>query len=213
MDNQEITEAISRRRLALGNAKADAVVMAAFAPYGFDEAKLDEGLQLLNELESAAQAQKVEYGEQLQATETFYDTWKTTQKKYNIAVAIARIEFDEDAAAQTALQLGGRRKRAVAGWVSQATAFYQGLLDNAAWLAKMAGYDDARVQAELTLVSQLGELDRQQEKETGESRAATKARDDKYDVCNGWWSRYLAYAGAALVDEPVKLKLVTEGEI
>ncbi len=213
MDNQEIINTCSRRKLALGNAKADAVVVAALSPYGYDAAKLDQGLQLIADVDDLANVQGTEYGEQLEATKTFYDSWAAIKKKYNRAVAIARIEFDDDTAARVALKLDGRRKNGVAGWIVQATAFYKGLRDNAAWLAKMAGFDLTRVNADLAQVEQIGELDRQQEKETGEAREATKARDEKFDELNAWWSRYVAYAELALEDQPQKLKLVTEGEI
>ena len=213
MDNKEITEAVSRRRLALGNAQADPLVLDALAPYGYDAAKLAAGLEMVDQLETLSHAQATEYGEQMGATQALNAVLTVIQRKYSNAIAIARIELGDDAAAIAALRLSGRRERSLAGWLNQATAFYKGLLAHPAWLAALAGYDEGRVQAELAQVEQVAELDRQQEKETGEAHAATKARDAQFDACNEWWNRYVAYARVALEDQPDKLKLVTEGEI
>jgi hypothetical protein len=213
MENKEITTRMSRRKLGLGNAKDDAGVMQSLAPYGYDQTKIDQGLQLIGAVEELSRAQGKEYGEQQQATKTFYDTWDAVKRTYNKGVTIARIEFEENTAARVALHLDGKRKEAVSGWLKQARAFYKGLLDNPEWLAKMAGYSTERLQTELAAAEQIEELDRVQEKETGEARESTKARDAKYDEQNQWWTRYVAYATAALEDQPQKLKLVTQGEI
>ncbi|MCA9223523.1 MAG: hypothetical protein KDA71_24590, partial [Planctomycetales bacterium] len=145
MDNKEITEAVSRRRLALGNAQADPAVLAAFAPYGYDAAKLAAGMEMIDQLETLSHAQATEYGEQIGATQALTATLAGIQKKYSNAVAIARVELADDAAAITTLRLSGRRERSLARWLNQATAFYKGLLAHPAWLNALGGYDEARV--------------------------------------------------------------------
>jgi hypothetical protein len=211
--NKEIIAKLSNRRLGLQNALADQEIMTRLAVYEYDQAALQSGLDLVEAADASSQAQGTEYGEQHQATQNLEAGFKAANAVYVDALLIARRALRDDPAATTALQLGGRRKSTISGWLNQATAFYKGLLDNAAWQAKLRGYDAARLQSELDLVEQVQELDRAQEKEKGEAREATNARDQAVDQCDDWWEDFVPYASVALKDLPDKLKLVTQGEI
>lgn len=211
--NQEIIGKLAKRRLGLQNALANREIMTALAVYEYDQAAVQAGLDLIDAADAACQAQGQEYGEQYQATQDLDAGFKAANAVYGDTLLIARRAFRNDAAASTALQLGGRRKSTISGWLHQATTFYNALLGNAAWQAKLRGYDARRLQSELALVEQVQQLDRAQEKEKGEARSATDARDKSVDQCDDWWEDFVPYATVALKDLPEKLNLVLQGEI
>lgn len=211
--NQELIDKMAKRKLGLNHAKADKEIMSRLSAYGFDETDIGTGLDLMIAAEDAAQTQETEYGQQYQATENFEKGREAAEEVYGDSLLIARRMFKDDPAAESTLKLGGRRKRAVAEWLNQARAFYKGLLNNPDWLAKMRGYTDERLRQELALVDQVEELDRVQEKETGEARGATDTRDKAVDAADQWWDDFVPYATVALKDLPEKQKLVLQGDI
>lgn len=211
--NQQIIDTLASRRLGLENALADPEIMTRLTVYLYDADALEAAFDLIATAENACQDQAREYGEQHQATQDVAAAFEAANEAYISTLEIARRMFRRDAGAITTLQLNGRRKSSLTGWLDQATTFYDELLANGAWQASLRGYTTQRLQDELNLVRAVGEANRLQEREKGEARAATDTRDAAVDACDDWWEDFAPYAQAALKDLPDSLALVLQGQI
>ncbi|MCA9933652.1 MAG: hypothetical protein KC415_07000, partial [Anaerolineales bacterium] len=118
------------------------------------------------------------------------------------AVKIARIAFRQDVQARATLRLAGRREQGLAGWLAQATMFYQNLLDSPTLLAGMRpfGYDEAQLAGELALVRAVETANQRQKAAKGAAQAATQARDEKLRALRVWLSDFWVIAPIALAD-------------
>jgi hypothetical protein len=163
----------------------------------------------------SANQQKVEYGEQYEATQAVQEAWDAAKAAYGPTLALARIGLKKDTAAQTALALTGKRKDSLSGWIDQATTFYCNLLANAGWVAELAKFnrDQAALAAEQAVIQALVDANLTQEKEKGESQEATRARDAKLDELYDWYGDYRDVAVVALDGHPEWIELIRKGEV
>lgn len=185
------------------------------APFGYDATKIAAGQQLLAETRDLVNQQKVEYGEQFEATEAVQLAWDAAKAAYGPSIALARVALKNETAAQSALGLAGRRKRSLSGWIDQAVTFYSNLLGNQSWVAIMATFnrDQTALAAEQQLVYALVAANLTQEKEKGESQQATRARDAKLDELYDWYGDYRDVAVIALDGHPEWIDLIRKGEV
>ena len=111
---------------------------------------------------------KKEKGEQKEATKEMENAWEAAADAYMPVLQIGRkLVFKNDAKAVVSLQLSGKRKTSLSGWIGQARAFYSNLLANPDWVARMAVYsfDETKLKAGLALVDALEQANLKQENE------------------------------------------------
>ena len=197
-----IEERLHRAQVAIDNALIDAGIKAALAPFGYDEARLQEGKALYNNTLSLHQTQRREYGEQYDATENLKDIWEQADSAYMDAVKVARIALRNMRGKWQALALDGSRKQSLSGWLEQAQQFYVNALSDSDIVAAMSrfGFDQTKLQAGQQLVQQVAEANALQEKEKGEAQDATEKRDAVLDELDQWISDFKVIATIALKD-------------
>ena len=66
-----IEEHLLAAQVAINNALNQADILASLSLFGYDEAKLNAGKTLLTEAETLVNQQRVEYGEQYQASQAY----------------------------------------------------------------------------------------------------------------------------------------------
>ncbi len=213
--SEQIDRLLVSARVAIEGALNEPVILAALTQYGYDEARLQEGLALCQETEELVRLQQAEYGEQYQATAELNRAWDEASTLYTATLEIARIALRGNYDAAKALDLHGRRKRSFSGWFEQAVRFYRNLLDHEDWLTAMGryGYTRERLEGELAQVEALLELERRQEDEKGDAQRATKLRDAKVDELSQWLADYKAVARIALRDDPQQLEKLGFGAV
>ncbi len=214
-DSKSISTRLLAAQLAIDAVLADPSLQAALTPFGYTAARMTSARALYEQAEALTAAQKMEYGEQYEATQTANNLLHTAQTAYKRSLQLARVAFKGNTKAQAGLGLNGERKRTYSGWVSQAELFYQGLLGNAALLADMAqfGYDATKLEAEFALVSAVRAAHVEQEREKGEAQDATQVRDAVLDELDEWLSDFKAVAQVALADMGQKLESLGFGPI
>ncbi len=192
MARQTIDERLMAAQVAIDNTLSDAGIREAVGIFGYDEAKLNAARALHDEARALVSKQKVEYGEQFEATETVRAAWDEANAAYMRALKVARIALRGNTKAQTALGLSGKRKQSITGWTGQATNFYLNLLADDDLIAALAnfGYDRPKLEAEQALVQVVVEANAVQEKEKGEAQEATKLRDAKLDELDQWMADF-----------------------
>jgi hypothetical protein len=188
--------------LRINNSINDSAILSAVSQFGYIEEKLNVGKDLLNEAEQLVQLFDKEYGD---VDEAFAQRNAQQEKASAIFIKpfkVAKIAFKNDAAAQVALQLSGRRAVRFSKWLTQTKSFYNNLLANAQWLEVMAGYGITAeaLTAGLEEVTEVESLNEVVMREKGDAQSATVARDNKLEELYEWVSDYEEIAKIALMD-------------
>lgn len=208
MPTETIDSQLFAAQLAINNALNDPDILADLNRFGYDKAKINAGKALLEKAKRLVDQQKVRYGEQYAAGETLAQAHQSANEAYGITFKVAKVAFKDNVNAQNALELGGRRKRSLVGWLGQAQIFYNNLLAYSDLLVRMAnfGYDRTKLESERGLVEQVAHLNEQQEAEKGEAQEATKQRDAALDALDEWVTDFKAIAEVALIASPQRME-------
>ena len=192
----------------IGNALSDPEMKAGLSNFGYTEVKLAAGKQLFDEADALVKKQKVEYGEQIEATKLLDDVWEAADSAFMKTLKVARVAFQGNVKAYRALMLVEKRKGSLSGWLEQAGNFYDNILGDADLIQAMGNFNYTRekLAAERDNIAIVREKNIKQNKETGEAQDATKKRDAKLDELAGWLSDLKAIARVAFEEEPQKLE-------
>lgn len=183
-------------------------VKSVMARYGYTEARMTEGKNLLATARSLSDKQGKEYVEQYQAYNDYEKEIEFLSSKYAVHVDAAKFVFRERVDAQTTLGLIGRRKITTSGILLQMESFYNRLLENPDWTLAMNvllitkdelveqqnGIKNARV------------LKDKHSREMGEAQQATVERDAALEALDSWVSDYIKVARFALAATPQLLE-------
>lgn len=185
--------------VSLTNAAADAGIGQALAGLGYGKDRLSEGDYLLAQVNELFAKQKKEYGEQLEASAALKDAFSRADAAYTTAFKVARVAFENDPSATTALMLSGNRSKLISVWHKQADTFYRNLIENADFLGRMAayGYTPEKLSNEYSLVREVMAANAKHKKEMGESQEATKVRDAAMEKLEAWMSKFYSIAKIA----------------
>jgi len=206
--HMNIDEFLSWAQVVLDNARNVPEIAEAVARYGYDEPRMQEGVDMLAENRQLQADQVREYGEQYLATEALHAAWRQADKTYSTHRELVRLAFRSSPNMQAKLGLGEAKKRSLSGWLGQATVFYTNLLSDANALAELARYNLTleALQAGQAEVGQVAQLNAAQEKEKYEAQQATKDRDAALDALNDWLVEFCGVAKIALADQPQQLE-------
>ncbi len=195
-------------RIVIDNSLSNQDILDAVTLFGYDQPRLQAALALYNEVIDLVAAQRKEYGQQYEATNTLQSAWDTADAAYKRTLKISRLVFEGNAEARNALGLNGRRKISIGGWIEQTMFFYKALLETPAFIAAMTpySYDQVKLSAENALVQAVINAKSQQNTERGQAQEATKIRDAKMDELDQWISAYKTVAEVALDETPQKLE-------
>jgi hypothetical protein len=206
-NRQDYTELFRDARTGFTNARNEAELLAALTPFGWDDARLREALELLGRAEREARDQTTEYAEQRAATKALGVAQATVGAAYARHVAIARTLYRPGDAAYETLGLGGERPARPDALVQEARRFYEAVGGDAAIQARLATrtLDAAAVEAAVELLEAVDAAEEAQEKEKGEAQRATEVRDETVtgeDGLEGVYRDFAAVARIALADQP-----------
>ncbi len=210
-----IGERLMAAQVAIDAVLADAELQNALTPFGYSPERMAAARAQFEEAEKLQQAQQREYGEQFGATAAFEAAYEAADSAYMRSLKLARVAFKNDVQAQQGLGLNGRRKKSISGWVDQALLFYASLLEKPEFLAGLAqfGYDAAKVQAEMDLVTAVRAANVTQENEKGDAQKATQRRDASLDELDDWLADFKVVAEVALADDAQQLEKLGFGAV
>ncbi|WP_109829704.1 hypothetical protein [Reichenbachiella versicolor] len=210
MARKTIDQQISDASVAINNGISNVDISRALAVYGYDENKMQQGRNLLAEVQSLQSKQKLEYGEKIASTDNLHDAREASNKLYIPQVKLARIAFSKDRGMSESLQINGRRKESFASWISQASTFYTNILASPSSIDAMAQFNITveKLQEGQQLVEEVAKALAVQKKETGEAQQSTENRNVKLDELNEWYSDYITVAQIALEDSPQYMEML-----
>jgi hypothetical protein len=205
---KSLEERLERARLVVTNARQDSVIKEAVSRYNYDEARLQQGVDLYKEAVRLYQEQKQRQAEKTEATRSLEQKWRAARQQYNEHRQLARLCFRGDASIGHMLGLSGRRKRRLAGWLEEARQFYTNGLGEPAVIEAMARYGVSRQDLEggLSLVGEVERAAALQEKAKGLAHKATQQRNAAFREMERWTTTLIRIARLALGKESQHLE-------
>ena len=124
------TEAIrlTSARLIVSNALEPPSISERLKPFGYDLIRIQKGKALLDTAEQLIARHNKEYGDQYAATEALKEQYRKVRASYMEHVKLARVAQKKHSNLEGSLQLQGKRKDTISGWLSQASVFYDNAL-------------------------------------------------------------------------------------
>ena len=210
MRNQSIDSKLLFAQNAISNAQTNPEIIAALAVFGYDDAKMKVGEALYSKAAELQVKQVKEFGEQFAATDALHLAKAITNKTYLVHVKIARIALSGDRGAAESLQLSGRRKESLSGWLKQAKALYSNALSTPTVLEALAQFRITKkmLSAAKAQVLEVEAKRNIQFKEKGEAQTATQLRDEALDELQDWMSDFIAIARIALEEQSQYLEML-----
>lgn len=195
-----ISELLYLCSIRINNSINDQDILSVVSAYGYTKEKLSEGQKLVGEAEKLTLAFDKEYGE----VNAAFDSRDAQREKANINymryLNISKVAFKNDAAAQVALQITGRRAPSISKWLTQTKSFYNNLLANTEWMQSMStfGISSDMLNTGLNEILEVEKMTEQTMREKGDAQSITIKRDQKLDELYEWVSDYEDIAKVAL---------------
>lgn len=206
--SEPIDSFLNRASVAINNALTTPEIQAHLKTYGYTAEKIQQGKTLYETALQTTTQQRKAYGEQISATETFNQQWKTAKDSYMRCLKVARIAFKNNGGIATELALNGSRKENFSGWLLQAEQFYLNSLSNPKILKDLQQYgiNKAKLEACQAEITAVKTANLTQEKEKGDAQHSTQIRDKAINELSEWLSNFIAIARIALEPEPQLLE-------
>ena len=202
-DYETLNEFIRTTGIALTNAQLPDV-LPLLQKKGIKPADITARLADLETLKALSEKQQKEKGDEKKAGQNYTAQLLLLQQDYPGDVELARLDFEDDAAALTTLGLTGRRKRNRPDYTRQALQLYNGALNDTGYATKLAdsGIDNAKLTTMRDGFKHLEDLDTIQVAEDGEAQIATTNRDTAWDSLEDYMGNFYRRAKVALKDHP-----------
>jgi len=203
-----IDEFLNRCRVALVNGRDTPEIQSSLAVFGYDVARLDVGLGLLETAEQLHAGQKKQYGEQHAATSAVEQARTKADEAYTMHRKLAQLALKKSPEQQNSLGLNETKKESLSGWLGQGLIFYRNILGDPVAIAALGRFniDEAALLEGQALIQGVADQNATQEKEKYEAQQATKDRDAALDALDEFMVDYREVAKIALADKPQQLE-------
>jgi hypothetical protein len=124
MSSRSIANRLESARLALTNAMAETELRSALAPFGYDEARLQQGKGLYESALAVWQSQQQKQSRRRAAVAAYDRADAAASRAYVRGVKLCRTLYRDDSVTYRTLGLAGSRRRSFASKVAQMRLFY-----------------------------------------------------------------------------------------
>lgn len=187
---KNMNDRIFDARLLFITALSDEFIFQAVSGVGYSKERLTSMCETVDKVTALTAIQAKEHADQVFATSEQEKHVAVAAKSYMRIVKLARIAFDDNILAQNELELFTRRKATAGNWFNQADLFYQGLLNQPAYLNTLAGFGLSKADIEKSHQS-LKEISTArviQKQETAQAIMATANRDAELEKMDKLYS-------------------------
>ncbi len=197
-----ISDQLKSSKVALNNSNEDIEIKAELGKYGFDQARIAEGLTYYNEADAAVSAAAAALGDQKLATENLEATKKRAEDAYQALSGVAKAVLKGNEGALTKLGLNRAMPRAMAPFISAGNILFDNALGDPDIKAKLAGrsYTDEKLTAEHAKIGDYDSADDKQEAAKGAYQRAASTEAAALKRLNDWMSEFRNIAKIALKD-------------
>jgi hypothetical protein len=190
-------------RTVLANAIKPGLFRQYIEGYGFDETRLNEGMALLNNTDTARTAQKNAIALKMQKTREARNLKYEADRIYLHFRAIGKEEFQDNLHILDTLGLDDLRKVHFGGWREQTMRLYENI-DTPGVLEGYAKHsitrEDLEAGKQAVLDWENAIADRNEAK--AEAEKATELKDKAFKELLKWWRGFVKVVDVALQDDP-----------
>ncbi len=197
-------------RILITNCISHDVISQILSGFGYTSEKLQQGLDMYNEVDGLVTEQREEYNEQYEASNTFYFEWEIAKKFSMRTLKFARIAFEGNTKILNDMHANKSRADRYDIWRVDARAMYDTMLGDESLINVMLefGYSIEKLTAEYEDVKKLDTLYNNFMTEKGEAQQSTLIRDQKLQELRVWMGRLKKVARLALADQPQLLEIL-----
>jgi hypothetical protein len=190
-------------RTGLTNAFKTGLFRQYIEGYGFDETRLNEGMGLLTDTDTARTNQKKAIALKVQKTREANNLMYEADKIYTHFRVIGQEEFQDNPHILETLDFDGSAKRDFGGWREQIMRLYESL-DIPGVLEGYAKHsitrEDLEAGKQAVLDWEQAISDRNEAK--AEAEKATQLKNEAFKKLLKWWQGFVKVVGVALRDDP-----------
>lgn len=176
--------------------------------FGYTPEKMKEGEELFEKAKGGVAGHAGSYSDQYVATSEYNKKFSTVYALYMVTLKVVRVAYKGQAEKLVRFNATGRRRRSLAGWLSDAGVLYTNLLNDPESLTLMGkfNYTTARLQEEHEMLKEVQAYHSQQLSKMGVAQQSTVDRDAAYDKACDWYSDFRGIARIALYEKPQLLE-------
>ena len=202
-----IEQKLENYRIALEGGMNHPIISQRVAVLGYDKKKVREGIGLHNEVIQLESLKNERYGNQRGSHDTLKADREAAWQLYIKHVTFARLAFKGNKAVWQKLQLSGKRKSTLAGWLAQSRIFYQEITHVTETMATV-GITAEELQQAWAMIEAVAQARTQYQQEAGEAQWATQKRNQSLRELEVWMQRYLKVARLALEEDDQLLEVL-----
>ncbi|MGB3851774.1 MAG: hypothetical protein WA958_17530 [Tunicatimonas sp.] len=205
MKKKSIYEEIEYYRLIISGALASPAVLKKLAALGYDRKAILAGQQQLHRMKALQQARESGQNSQKASTRSMRQAYQEAYARYVSHVKLARLIVSSDSQTWNDLQLSGRRRKDLAGWMMQTQAFYRHAPAVAKLLAQRGITSEELAQAK-AMVEAVAEARVEQNQRKGDKQVAKVRRDQEREALQEWMSKFIRAARYAFAEDKQQLE-------
>lgn len=208
LKSKTMSERLVAAKMAINNSLAEADIKDVLQELGFDEARLQAGLDLYKETEKLYQEQKREYSDQYAATEEFNNALQEAKVAYKKYTTAAKLALLDSHTLKNSLGLNQGPQFTISDWLTQGRLFYTSALQSQEVLETLQEFavTPEKLQAGLQLVDTAEELYSRQQVEISEAQQATRDRDAAFAELDRFMYKLNKVARVLLTEKPEHLE-------
>jgi hypothetical protein len=199
---------IEAAHLAFNNSLKDADILAAAKSFGYDESKLQQGLDLCEQARQAVSEQDQVTGTQLAATAEANKARELAQGAYQLLAQVSRAVFLDKPDRLKAMGLVGKMPDATDAFIGMAKQMYQAALMPGEIADDLAvvNLNTNKLQAAYELIQAFDEANQAQEAAKSAVQEATQAQNAVLDELYAFYAQYIKLIRVALRENPQLLE-------
>jgi len=204
------TEFLTTSEMALNNASSHAEVSALLSQFTYTPEKVGEGKMFYTKAKSAFTVSGTEGQEMTEAFLKYEPLYTGLIEQYRKDRKRAKIVLEDNAILYGRLELHGRIPLKYADCMIQIESFYTVIKNQKSISDILASYNVTADHAEKMLpkIAAVKMAKESTLKETGESVAATQAKDEAFAALDNWMAQFYKTARVALEEKPELLKIL-----
>ncbi len=204
---KSIYEELEYYRLIISGALANPVILKKLAELGYDRKAILAGQQQLLRMKSQQQLRESGQNSQKAGTQSMRQAYREADAHYLSHVKLARLVVPADSQAWNDLQLAGRRRKDLAGWMMQTQAFYQ-YAPTVAELLVQRGITPEELTQTQAMIEAVAEARVEQNRRKGDKQVAKVRRDQEREALQQWMRKFIRAARYAFAEDQQQLEVL-----
>lgn len=193
---------LEQYRVALNNVQQQPIIASAMAELGYENPKIIEGTQLLEQTRAAFDFNKQEDDETNEASAKFKAEKAKLDELYRLHRKKAKVTFRKQPETLKRLELLGKAPTAYTNWIESIKKLYNNITDQEIQQLATIKLTQNEVDEGKNLINAVEAARSEYLREVGESQDATKQKDAAFAKMEDWMRDFYAVAAIALDDKP-----------